>query len=43
MTKAEYIVNKYYCHIRCTPNAEQCKDCQILKVHKQFYGDEEYN
>ena len=42
MTKVEYLVNMYYCHIRCTPEEERCKDCQILEVHKQFYGDEKY-
>ena len=43
MTKAEYIVVKYYCHIRCTPKEVRCKDCHYLKAYKQVYGDEEYN
>ena len=40
MTKVEYEVNLRYCHIRCEPEEEKCKDCQILKAYKEIYGDE---
>ena len=35
MTKAEYIVNLRYCHIRCTPN-NKCKECQYLKIFNEI-------
>ena len=40
MTKAEYWVTLKYCRVRCEPEEEKCKDCQILKVYKEVYGDE---
>ena len=38
MTKAEYIVNKEWCYIRCTPQKNKCKNCTIIKVYKEIYG-----
>ena len=40
MNKAEYIVTLKYCHIRCTPSDDKCKDCSILKAYKEIYGEE---
>lgn len=37
MTKAEYIVTKNYCNIKCTPS-DKCKNCNILKMYKEIYG-----
>ena len=42
MTKAEYILNMYYCHIKCAPEKEKCKNCYTFEVLKQIYSDEEY-
>ena len=39
MTKAEYIVTNEWCHIRCTPQKDKCKNCTIIKVYKEIYGD----
>ena len=39
MTIAEYIVTKDWCHIRCTPQEDKCKNCPIIKVYKEIYGD----
>ena len=40
MTKAEYIVNLRYCHIRCTPSNHKCKECQYLKIFKEIYNED---
>lgn len=40
MTKAEYIVNLRYCHIRCTPSKE-CKECPYLKIFKEIYNEQD--
>ena len=39
MTKAEYIVNKEWCYIRCTPQKNKCKNCTIVKIFEEIYGD----
>ena len=39
MTKAEYIVTKYWCHIRCKPDNNRCRDCGILKTLVKIYDD----
>ena len=36
MTKAEYIVTKYWCNVRCTPIENKCKCCSILKYFKEY-------
>ena len=40
MNKAEYYVTLRWCKLRCDPEPEKCKDCSILKVYKEVYGDE---
>lgn len=40
MTKAEYIMAKYWCNIKCTPIKEKCKTCTIYKVYKEMYKEE---
>lgn len=40
MTKAEYILTKYWCNIKCNPIEEKCKTCNIFKIYKEIYGDE---
>ena len=39
MTKAKYIVNLRYCHIRCTPENNKCKTCKYLKMFKEIYNE----
>lgn len=41
MTKAEFIMAKYWCYIRCTPIEEKCKTCTIFKAYKELYKDEQ--
>ena len=41
MTKAEYMVCMYHCHIRCTLQEDKCKECEILKIYKEIYGTKE--
>jgi len=43
MTKAEYVVNLYHCYVRCCPEKEKCKNCGILEVAKEIYGNAEYD
>lgn len=40
MTKAEYLVTLKYCHLRCEPQEGKCKECAILKIYKEVYGEE---
>lgn len=42
MKKAEYVVNKEWCYIRCVPQEDKCKNCKILKTYKEIYGDKKY-
>ena len=37
MTKAEYMVTKYWCKLRCTPIENKCKYYSILKYYKEYY------
>jgi hypothetical protein len=37
MDKAEYNVAMYYCYLRCKPQEEKCKDCEILKIYREIY------
>lgn len=39
MTKAEYELNKYWCHIRCKPDEKRCIDCNILKTLMEIHND----
>ena len=39
MTKSEYVVSMYICHIHCSPSKEKCKNCQYLKFFKQIYNE----
>lgn len=41
MTKAEYLIALYYCHVKCEPEDDKCKNCEILKAYKEIYGDKE--
>ena len=36
MTKAEYIVAKYWCNVRCAQIENKCKCCSILKYYKEY-------
>ena len=37
MDKAEFIVTKHYCHVKCEPQEEKCKDCELLKIYREIY------
>ena len=37
MDKAEYDVAMYHCYLRCEPQEEKCKDCEILKIYREIY------
>ena len=39
MDKAEFIVTKYYCHLKCEPQEEKCKDCELLKIYREIYDE----
>lgn len=39
MTKSEYVVAMYFCHIHCTPIKEQCENCQYIRFFKQIYSE----
>lgn len=41
MTKAEYLITLYHCHVKCEPEDDRCKNCEMLKIYKEKYGDEE--
>lgn len=42
MTKAEYIMAKYWCNIKCTSTTEErCKTCPIYEAYKERYKDEQ--
>ena len=40
MTKVEYKVAMEYCHLRCEPQDDKCKECQYMKVFKKIYEEE---
>ena len=40
MTKVEYILAKYYCHLQCEPEDNKCKKCIYLKMLRDKYGDD---
>ena len=42
MTKAEYLTVYRFCHLRCKPEINKCKDCTILKIYKEIYKDETF-
>ena len=37
MDKAEYIVTMYHCYVKCKPQEEKCKDCELLKIYREIY------
>lgn len=37
MDKAEYNVAMYHCYLRCEPQEEKCKDCELLKIYREIY------
>ena len=43
MTKEEYLVNLYHCHIKCNPPKNKCNSCPFFERYKKLYGNEEYD
>lgn len=37
MTKAEYLVNKNYCHVKCEPEENKCKKYPFLERYNKLY------